>query len=154
VNPNLSEPALDQPKLRPHHGLRRPLARKGCHGSAKLDHHGCWRHKTSRRTPALVGYGHEHTSPFGFARGRAANLALHRLVERRSQQLKVHRPAARRIPLGEPLYNVLTQFHQIPRDHAISPFVLASTSPVYLIRALGRFPVGFFSRPGDLRGQR
>jgi hypothetical protein len=141
---------LDQPKLRPYPGLnlkaRRPLTRKGRHGCAKLDHDGCWRHNTRRRTPALVGCGYEHTSAFGFARGRASDLALHRLVERRCQQLKVHRPAARRIPIRQPLQNVLTQFHQIPRDHAISPFVLASILPLYLIRTLGRFPVGFFSR--------
>ena len=98
MNPNLSEPALDQPKLRPHPGwslkARRPFAGKGRHRRAKLDHDVCWRHNTPRRTPALVGSSRKRTSPFGFARGRASDLALHRLVERRSEQLKVHRPFA------------------------------------------------------------
>jgi hypothetical protein len=58
----------------------------------------------------------------------------------------VHRPAARRMLKGEPLHNVFAQFHQIPRDHAMSPFVPTPIALVYLIRADWRSSVGFFSR--------
>ncbi len=84
-------------------------------------------------------------SLFSFARGRAADLPLHGLVERRSEQLEAYRPSAGRTFLGEPLNHVLSEYHKIPRDHAISPFVSALIGPVYLIRAVEKAFLGFFS---------
>jgi hypothetical protein len=121
------------------------VRQKARHGSAKLDHDVCWRHGTTRHTPALIGSSRKRKSLFGFVHRRASDLAPYRLVERRREQLKVHGPATRRVLMGEALQNVSAHFQQIPRDHAISPFVLAPISPVYLIRALERVPAGFFS---------
>jgi hypothetical protein len=144
VNPNLSEPSLDKPKLRPHPEwslkARRPFTRQGCHGSAKLDHNVCWGHSATRRTPALVGSSRKRPSLIGFARRCASDLALHRLVEGRSEQLKACRPSAGGTFLSQPFQpfeDVLSECHQIPRHHATSPFVPAPIAPVYLIRPLG-----------------
>jgi hypothetical protein len=150
---------LNNPKLRPHPGWRlksrRPFAGEGRHRRAKLDHNVCWRHSATRRTPALVGSSRERTSPLGFAYRRAPDLALHRLVERRSEQLKARRASAGGTFLSQPLHDVLSEYHQIPRDHVISPFVPAPIAPVYLIRALGRRPRGLlFSTHTLLRCQR
>ncbi len=141
---------MNNPKLRPHPGwsrkARRPFAGQGRHPRAKLDQDVCWRHSATRRTPALVGSSRKRPSLLGLVRGRASDLALHRLVEWRSKELKACRPSAGRTFLGQPLNDALSEYHQIPRDHAISPFVPAAMGPVYLIRALARPPLGFFSR--------
>lgn len=150
---------MNNPKLRPHPGwsrkARRPFAGQGRHRRAKLDQDVCWRHSATRRTPALVGSSRKRTSLFGFVGGCASDLALYRLVERRGEQLKACRPSTGRTFLGQPLNNVLSEYHQIPRDHVISPFVPPPIAPVYLIRALGRPQRGLlFSTPALLRYQR
>jgi hypothetical protein len=67
----------------------------------------------------------------------------------------VHRPAARRVRHGESLHNVFAQFHQIPRDHAISPFVLAPDFARVPDSRSGKLPRGLlFSTPSLLRCQR
>jgi hypothetical protein len=154
-SPNLSKPALDDPELRPHggSGLRRPwrFTRQRRYGRAKLHQDPSWASHASRRAPALVGSGDKSLSLSSFIRRRLSDLALQRFKKRRSEQLKVQRPTARRTLLRQPVHDILPEFHQVPREHVMKPFLSVPIARVYLIRGPGRRHVGLFSRHLPLR---
>jgi hypothetical protein len=139
---------LDHPELRPFGGSKlggsRLFTRKRRYGGAKFDHNIFRAGYASRRTPALVGSCGKSLSHFSVARGRASDFAPQRFIKWRTEQLKVHRPAARRILRGQPLDEVLSLYDQILRRHARNPSCLTGFA-LYLIRAFARSRMGLFS---------